>query len=643
MSAVSTLTLNPNAETTHISLADSSLNHGELLVNGAGPVTFHNMAVTNKNNGDVIIKRTSPAVARLVLDGDTEMVGQTNGSGRAASQIIVGDEANNGSKIGALEICGDSIVTNYGLSIGKNGTGAVYQRGGVSYWPITGPGYNRSANSSGAYAYLGITGGRFVYDADDGVADDDEKSSYFATIGSFIMASHGGFAEFTHSDKLGIVTKNGKFIYYQDGASTNSFDGEFGFGNGGDLDDNNYAGYASVTVSGRDSKLQVNSYLRFLWANAQACGFVNLNNGGVLAAKHLYRTSESTPVYLNFNGGVLQPLSSDQEFTYKNEAHRFPSAVTVYENGCTIDTGSALNADGVQLPADDVIIRFPLQSPGEDGKRIASIALPSEVASKKLVGSPIVKISGDGYGASAFALFNDLTREVTNIVVTSPGWGYTQASATLSGGGLTQTYECDVTLSNQPAEGWKGFTKRGIVTLNMSGENTFKGDVTVEEGLLSFNNSTAAQSGMPVGAGVILKNGARISFRGELTAVSVPFIAGWGSTSYGRITVSDRIECAADDIFAGNHLRVGHDLILSDGVKIVITDPEHLYKYHRSGKAVVLEAGVIGENRKLTCNSTPDLVFGKECATESVDRWKVRKSGNALTLDFMEGFVLSVR
>jgi autotransporter-associated beta strand protein len=570
------------------------------------------------------------------------MVGQTSVSGRAASQIIVGDEASNGSKIGVLEIGGSSIVTNYGLSIGKTGIGAVYQRGGFSYWPVTGPDYNRSANTSGAYAYLGIAGGKFIYDA-DGAVDGDKKSSYFATIGSFVMASHGGFAEFAHSDKLGIVVKNGKFIYYQDGASTNCFDGEFGFGNGGDLNDNNYAGYASVTVSGCDSKLQVNSYLRFLWANPEASGYVNVNNGGVLAAKQLYRTSQSTPVYLNFNGGVLQPLSSDQEFTYKNEVHRFPSAVTVYENGCTIDTGAALNSDGGQLSTDDVIIRFPLQSPGEEGKRIASIALPSELASKKLVGSPIVKISGDGYGASAFALFNDLTREVTNIVVTSPGWGYTQASATLSGGGLTQAYACDVTLSNQPTEGWKGLTKRGIVALNMSGVNTFKGNVTVEEGLLSFNNSTAAQSGMPVGAGIILKNGARISFRGEVTSVSVPFIAGWGSTSYGRITVSDRIECAADDIFAGNHLRVGHDLVLTDGVKIVITDPENLYKYHRSGKAVVLEAGVTGENRKLTCNSTPELVFGKECATESVDRWKVRKSGNALTLDFMEGFVLSVR
>ena len=77
-----------------------------------------------------------------------------------------------------------------------------------------------------------------------------------------------------------------------------------------------------------------------------------------------------------------------------------------------------------------------------------------------------------------------MTRAVTNIVVTSPGWGYTEATATLSAGGLANAYTCAVTLEDQPTDGWKGFTKRGATRLNMLRANTFKGDVTVEEGIL---------------------------------------------------------------------------------------------------------------------------------------------------------------
>ena len=97
---------------------------------------------------------------------------------------------------------------------------------------------------------------------------------------------------------------------------------------------------------------------------------------------------------------------------------------------------------------------FSFAAPEAEGRRVKSIALPSAAgfAQELLVGPPLVTISGDGAGASAFALFDDMTRAVTNIVVTSPGWGYTEATATLSAGGLANAYTCAVTLEDQPTD-----------------------------------------------------------------------------------------------------------------------------------------------------------------------------------------------
>ena len=634
----SSFLLSPGA-TAPISLYGNSLTlENGLKVNGAGPTTFTDVFITNKAVDGITIENSS-VLTRLILDGNTFVTSETNESGRAKTRFLPGQTyMNSDRRMGALEICGNSVVTNFGLAIGRDGWGALYQRGGYSYWLASNASYDRSANTAGSYGYFGLTGGKFIFDGDGPVAN--EKSSHFGVSGRFVMALHGGSAEFTSSDKVGFAFKGGTFACYQDGGTTNSFDGAFDFG---DNSSRNQTSHAFVTVSGTNTRLTAGTYLRSFMTNAGAETFVNINDGGTIATKYIYRLSAQLPFYLNFNGGILRPLLANSSFTYRDEVARYPTAATVYEGGLTIDTTEALNGRGEQADDDYFRIQFPLVAPDAEGKRIAAIALPAAVSSLKLVGSPVVTISGDGEGASAFALFDDVTRTVTNIVVTSPGWGYTEATAKLVDGGLAEEYECEVTLTDQPAAGWAGLTKRGATRVELYGANTFAGDVTVEEGMLSFRNSTAAQNGLPEGAGVTIKNGATLSFAAADTAVTVPFLAGCGSTSFGYFTVTNRIECTAEDIFAGRHLRIGRNITLADGVKIVVTDPENLAAYRNRGRAVVLEGGTDAANYTLVCAGRLELDFGSESGAENVSRWSLRVADKRLTLGYVKGLQISVQ
>ena len=374
--------------------------------------------------------------------------------------------------------------------------------------------------------------------------------------------------------------------------------------------------------------------------NAGAETFININDGGAVAAKYMYRISSALPFYLNLNGGVLCPVQcgSSFSFTYRDEAVRYPTA-TVYEGGFTIDTTETRNGSGGQAAGDSVVIGFPLLAPGMEGKRIASIAVPSIPSSEKLLGSPVVTITGDGEGASAFALFDDITRTVTNIVVTSPGWGYTTASVRLIAGGLATGYDCAVTLEDQPSEGWKGLTKRGSGRITLTGANTFKGGVTVEAGVLAFNAANVAQDGMPAGAGVTVKEDGILSFASASTPVTVPFLAGCGSVNRGYFTVTDRIECSADDLFAGKYLKITQRLALADGARIVITDPEKLPLYKKSGKATVVAC----QEGALTRNGSVSLAFAEDVGVTSVDRWNLTFGSKSVTLGAINGTVFLFR
>ena len=611
---------------------DVTFNHA-MDINGSGQVVFQDANVTCTAAARVKVKHDD--IATLRLRGDTCMQGILK-SGIGQTRFYIGGD-NTSAKRGSLVVENDAVVTNFSLNIGDNGSsGAIYQRGGASHWRLgkNGDSINdRIANASGSYGYIGQTGGRFEFNTR---SSSDSKTAYVAVGGTAVFAAHGGTASFVNSDAIGFSIRNyGTFAYYQDNGATNTFDQGFDFG---DTNNRNYSGHALVTVSGAGTELAVSRWMRFLWENAGASAYLNLNDGGALRLPMLYSVTNSYPWYVSLNGGILKPTLTDSSFTYKNSVERYPTRMVVCEKGFVIDTSDAKKSDGSE--GGNVSMLMPFTAPETAGRRLKSIALPADAAfaQEKLVGPPLVTVSGDGAGASAFALFNDMTRTVTNIVVTSPGWGYTTATVTLSAGGLSQDYTCAVTLEDQPENGWKGFTKRGAVCLDMFGANTFKGDVTVEEGVLGFMKDSVAQNGMPEGAGATINEGATLTFRYPDTPVTVPFLAGCGSTSNGYFTVTNRIECKAADIFAGKHLTVGCNLTLADGVKIVVTDPENLVSYRDRPAATVVSCG-----GTLVAQGSLVVEFSTPCETESLELWRARVKGNSVVLGHRKGMILMLR
>ena len=622
---------NSGSQNSRIRFVDNDVTFNKAVyINGIGQVVFEGANVTCTAAARVTLRHND--IATLRLRGDTYMQGGLNASGFGQTRFYIGDDS--AVRRGVLVVENDAVVTNFSLNIGDGGaSGAIYQRGGASHWRPGGNSYDRIADSSGSYGYIGQTGGRFEFNT----LSNASKTAYVAVSGTAVFAAHGGTASFVNSDAIGFAIRNyGTFAYYQDNGTTNTFDQGFDFGDSGNR---NYSGRALVTVSGAGTELAVSKWMRFLWDNAEASSYLNLNDGGALRLPMLYRVAQSYPWYVSLNGGILMPMLTGGSFTYRDSEERAPTRMVVCEKGFVIDTSEAKKSNGTA--GGDVVIRLSFAAPEAAGQRVKSIALPADAgfAQENLVGPPLVTFSGDGAGASAFALFDDKTRTVTNIVVTSPGWGYTTATATLSAGGLSQNYTCDVTLEDQPEDGWKGLTKRGAVRLNLYGVNTFKGDVTVEEGILGFMSTTndVAQGGMPEGAGVTIKEGAMLTFPSSNTRVTVPFLRGCGTTSYGYFTVTNRIECTAADIFSDKHLTVNQKLTLADGVKIVVTDPENLAQYRRGGSAVVVNV-----LNGLTCQGAVALDFG-DGGEEDVTQWNLSVKSKSLSLGFLNGTTILFR
>ena len=621
VTAAGALTVNASNSNAVMSFANGPVTlGGALTVNGKGSVSFVEAVVTNTATARVTVENETGAF--VGISGASELVGKLSAAGYGQTRFYVGETA---GTYGAVAVEDGSIVTNYALRVGGSGTGAIYQRGGVSHWEVGDSANDRLASAATSYAYIGGTGGVFEMNA----CDRFKKVALFGVNGKTAVAFDGGDATFSNSDGIAFSYRAGPLVWYQSGGATVSLDGGFDFG---DNSSRNYAGRGDVTVSGEGTLLRAGNWMRFLWDNADAAATVNLNDGGTLEANYLYRVSSNYSWYFNLNGGIIKPRRS-AIFSWGDEPSRMPTRAAVYEGGFAIDTTSCVSDTGVP---DTAQMNFSFVSPGE-GKRIAAVYVPLLTGESKLVGSPLVTIEGDGAGASAFALFDDATRTVTNIVVTSHGWGYTHASATLSGGGLSQDYTATVTLEDSPTNGWKGFAKRGAQRLNMYGANTFKGDVTVEEGILGFLNETATQGGMPVGAGVTIANGATLTFPVMHTQVTVPFMAGSGTTSYGDFTVTDRIECSAADIFAGRHLTVDQNITLADGVKIVVTDPENLAQYRNGNGAILLEC-----KKTLALPGNIELAF-PEGSAENVERWRVVAKDNSILLKPVNGMMVIIR
>lgn len=250
-----------------------------------------------------------------------------------------------------------------------------------------------------------------------------------------------------------------------------------------------YDSVGVFTLAGATAHTTFASGMDALLAN-QTNGLAAINlNAGVLELGSL--TGGDYPgsrAYVNFNGGTLKINRDVAALGTKN------IAFTLGENGGTIDT------DGHEVTLGKPITALM-------GGGVTAIALSKPVNS---IAALKVTIAGDGDGATAMAIFDKTSRQITGIRVLSPGSGYTTATAYLNTGcsrqssqNVKQTLACTILPNAAPGV----LVKKGEGTLRLAaGEGLPAGaSVDVQEGTLDLNglantlgNLTSSASGTVV-------------------------------------------------------------------------------------------------------------------------------------------------
>ena len=110
-----------------------------------------------------------------------------------------------------------------------------------------------------------------------------------------------------------------------------------------------------------------------------------------------------------------------------------------------------------------------------------------------MIGPPRIVIGGNGHGATAIADYDDATRTVKGVIVTSPGYGYDgETTVTVDSWDRKSTLPCTYTLG-EVAGG--GFTKKGSGKLTLGGANTYAGATRLEGGTLALTDPNGYPGG----------------------------------------------------------------------------------------------------------------------------------------------------
>lgn len=605
---------------------------GKLTYNGdlrflAGTLRFADEEVLFNHTTSTALEmlgESFASVPRMIFDTGTKAMAPLLENGRPACKLYWG---RNAGTCAFVEVKAGASVSNLTMAAGQNGgIGGYWQNGGSVYWPTGGNTYDAPGYAAGGYGGYLISGGDFVLDA--------------LGTASFGM---NGYASVDVSGAGRVTLKSSSSIYL--GCGNGSTD--WRIRKGGSCTSESYLGFGgkgyencpasvSFTVSGTDAKLSA-VYLENWLAGPSSSAILNVNDGGCLETKYIYRAgsnvSDAEGFFVNLNGGRIRRMNGASAVEFDSNNHDGMPAYTVYENGFTFEVTDRVTN-----------FRAPLVSPPANGKRIAAIALPTDAGFAKEVylGAPKVRIAGAGQGATAFAEFDPATFKVTGVTVTSPGWGYADGTTmvTMESADRTKTYACAVTLADQPTTG-KGFVKEGGERLDLYGVNTYLGPTEVKAGILGFENPDAAQGGLPAGSGIIVREGATLTFPAANVPVTVPFVEGVGRTSYGYVTVTDSIRVKAAEAFAGKCFDVNRQLTVGANVVVDILDPEVLTAYEEAGKAVVIKAGTASGTLK--CDKVPELRFAGQPPTGKQCEWRLRRKGNTLVLGCRTGSVLIIR
>ena len=274
-------------------------------------------------------------------------------------------------------------------------------------------------------------------------------------------------------------------------------------------------------------------------------GMVELTGGGVMEAKSVTKREKTSQgnvstgnakAYVNFNGGGVCAISNNVEFLGTGDSA--VDRAMVYAAGAILEAAEGISAN----------VSVPLQAPTGGG--IASLALPAEPFDAYHC-APLVFIYGDGVGAAAVVEYDSDNDVITNIVVTSPGWGYTaeNTTAVLHWCGNVNRPDVPLTVTVAANAATGGVTKRGPGRIALTAANTYGGGTTVEQGTLAAMSADAIPSGsaVTVKAGATLELGSGVGYPADLTADLTSAVPG---TKYALISCPNGVP-AGEPAFKG--------------------------------------------------------------------------------------------
>lgn len=463
------------------------------------------------------VEKILVGTGELVLNGPRLVAPSASIGTDDSAKLPMSMEVGTTNQVGILRVEGGSftgrlVVASYGS---EKTRGAVYQSGGevVNVTPYA----ETDTIGVHGYAYYELTGGRYVAAGDWYIGDDGEG----------LMSIFG--AELWHTP--GSV-RRGRFRLGNSTSRTQLL-----IGNGGTFNATNvqeaivFPGYNRLNASGQitvedGGRLLCNEKgisIGFGSGTEETCNVVNLNSGGVVASSsigrgpgYVYKSEEwpegtatnerftNTYAYVNCNGGIFRCMAWGAVFGDRGNQWTYPpNRITAYEGGLTVDTagrGGGLGwGGGLQAPS---------------GMGVVSVAwTPDDAewfAEQGMVGPPIVRIVGDGKGATAVADFDSLSGRVTAIRVTGFGNDYTMASAQLIWNKtVRRTLPCSLAVCRSG-----GLTKVGAGYLNLNATNTYTGATVVRGGTLRLmcDNVISPSSALVLDGGVLDMNGHSQSF-----------------------------------------------------------------------------------------------------------------------------------
>ena len=411
------------------------------------------------------------------------------------------------SNTGVLEIDSTSFISNR-VTVGHSSgsVGAVYQRGGTVF------------NSSGTYTE-GITTYPWIGGNGHGYWEVSESGKLVLTLrpiigytSTGILYIDGGSTVSVQKNPTTTSTQPWLYLGYEGPGVVYIKDGKLDLANVYPIIGNASNWRATITLDGDNAHFLCNSAYNVGWSTGGGGNlYINMNAGlfessGISRRTPVTKRTNPDVVYLNFNGGRFKATSEKPFPEYRSSTNNYWFVASIYGGGAMIETDT-LYKDSNKNDVTTTTINIPLK--GATGNGISSIELPSVIADRTFVAPPYIAITGDGEGATAYAVFNSRTGKVTGVRVTSPGINYTEATATFRLGSSSLATSTCTLAANTSGD----FTKAGRYELVLNGTNTWGGRTILAKGTLTsgVDHALPAGSTYVMAGGLLNMNGKTLS------------------------------------------------------------------------------------------------------------------------------------